>query len=404
MKNTFYILGIIFSLSSCFGQKRVIEKIDFSTEYKFSSEIEDKVAKDTVPWKFQISASDYAKKGDYKNALIHWDLAMGTREKNFSEPQIDSLNQKYSKIKATDYIIEQAKKHQVVIINEAHHNSFHRVFTKSLLQKLFENGYKNLGLEALANGEDLDSTLNSRKYPIQETGHYIKEPQFGNLVRDALEIGYTLFAYENMEKGGGKPREIEQAKNIQKVIHSKPNEKFLIHSGFDHALEGIHEFWEKAMAARLTEYTGIDPLTINQEVYSEKSHPKFNHPILKAFDIKEPTILIDENNNPFKYEQGEAYTDIAVFHPNTEYINDRPQWVFKNGNENVSINLTDIDIEYPVMVLAFKQGEDINLAVPVDIKEVVEQGGNCNLGLKKGNYEIVVTNGKEAVKFEREVK
>src|SRR5690606_31930657 len=138
----------------------------------------------------------------------------------------------------------------------------------------------------------------------------------------------------------------------------------------------------------------------NQEVYSEKSHPKFNHPILKAFNIKEPTILVDENNNPFKYEQGEAYTDIAVFHPDTEYINDRPQWIFKDGNENVSINLTDIDIEFPVMVLAFKKGEDINIAVPVDIKEVVEQGGNCNLGLEKGIYEIVVTNGKEAVKFE----
>jgi len=329
---------------------------------------------------------------------------MGTRENNFSEKEIDSLNKKYSKIKATDYIIEQAKKHQVVIINEAHHNSFHRVFTKSLLQKLFDNGYKNLGLEALANGENLDSTLNSRKYPIQETGHYIKEPQFGNLVRDALEIGYTLFAYENMEKGGGKQREIEQAKNIQKVINSKPNEKFIIHSGFDHALEGIHEFWEKAMAARLKEYTGIDPLTINQELYSEKSHPKFNHPILKAFNIKEPTILIDKNGSPFKYEQGEAYTDIAVFHPNTEYVDNRPQWLFKNDNEKVSINLTDIEIEYPVMVLAFKQGEDINLAVPIDLTEVENKIENCTLALKKGNYEIVVTNGKESFKFERRVK
>lgn len=148
MKITLYILASIFSFCSCFGQERVIEKINFATKYKFSSEIEEKVAKDTVPWKFQISASDYAKKGDYKNALIHWDSAMGTRENNFSEKEIDSLNKKYSKIKATDYIIEQAKKHQVVIINEAHHNSFHRVFTKSLLQKLFDNGYKNLGLEA----------------------------------------------------------------------------------------------------------------------------------------------------------------------------------------------------------------------------------------------------------------
>jgi hypothetical protein len=294
--------------------KNVIEKIDFKTEYKFSSEIENKVFTDTVPWKYQISASEYATKGDYKNALIHWDFAMRTSEKEYSKSQIDSINQTYSKVNATDYIIEQANKNQVIIINEAHHNSFHRVFTKSLLKKLYENGYTNLGVEALGNGDYLDSTLNNRKYPILKTGYYIKDPQFGNLVRDALEIGYNLFAYEDIAEGNGKQREIEQAKNIQQVINSKPNEKFLIHCGFDHALEGTHQSWEKAMAGRLTEYTGINPLTINQVVYSEKSNGKFNHPLLKALDIKEPTIIIDKKNNPFKYEREEAWTDIAVFH------------------------------------------------------------------------------------------
>ena len=404
MKNAFYILTIIILFNSCKEEKRVNEKIDFETDYKFSSEIEDKVAKDTVPWKYQFSASDYATKGDYKNALIQWDLAMGTREKNFTEAQIDSIKQKYSKVKATDYIIEQAIKNQVIIINEAHHNSFHRTFTKSLLQKLFDNGYSNLGLEALGNGEYLDSTLNNRKYPILKTGHYIKDPQFGNLVREALEIGYELFAYENMEKGSGKPREIEQAKNIEKVINSKPNEKFLIHCGFAHAYEGTYKAWEKAMAGRLTEYTGINPLTINQVIYSEKSKAEYNHPLLKALDIKESSVIIDKDNNPLKYKRGNAWTDIAVFHPNTEYIDNRPNWLFKNDNKNVSILLDDIQIEFPVLVLAFKKGENIKLTVPIDITEVKSQAENCNLGLKKGNYDIVVTNGKESVKFEQNVK
>ncbi|PKH69228.1 hypothetical protein CXF59_00080 [Flavobacterium sp. ALD4] len=384
--------------------KNVIEKIDFKTEYKFSSEIENKVFTDTVPWKYQISASEYATKGDYKNALIHWDFAMRTSEKEYSKSQIDSINQTYSKVNATDYIIEQANKNQVIIINEAHHNSFHRVFTKSLLKKLYENGYTNLGFEALGNGDYLDSTLNNRKYPILKTGYYIKDPQFGNLVRDALEIGYNLFAYEDIAEGNGKQREIEQAKNIQQVINSKPNEKFLIHCGFDHALEGTHQSWEKAMAGRLTEYTGINPLTINQVVYSEKSNGKFNHPLLKALDIKEPTIIIDKKNNPFKYEREEAWTDIAVFHPNTDYIDNRPNWLFENGNKNVFIALGDIQLEFPVMVLAYKKGEDINVAVPIDIIEVVNKTENCNLGLKKGVYEIVVTNGKESFKFEQKVK
>ena len=404
MKNAFYILTTIILLSSCKEEKRIIEKIDFETEYKFSSEIEDKIAKDTVPWKYQYSASDYAMKGDYKNALIHWDLAMGTREENFTKYQIDSINKNYSKIKATDYIIEEAKKNQVLIINEAHHNSFHRAFTKSLLQKLFDNGYKNLGLEALTNNSSLNLALNKRKYPIQKTGYYIKDPQFGNLVRDALEIGYELFPYEQTSGSNGKPREIEQAKNIQKFISSRPDEKFLIHCGFAHAYEGTYKAWEKAMAGRLTEYTGINPLTINQVLYSEKSNPKYNHPLLKALKIEESSVIIDKNNNPLKYERGDAWTDIAVFHPNTKYIDDRPNWLFENSNEKVSIKLNDIQIEFPVLVLAFKKGEDINLTIPIDIAEVKDKIANCSLGLKRGDYEIIVTNGKESVKFKQNVK
>lgn len=287
--------------------------------------------------------------------MILWDLGMPSQNWNYKQSEIDSIRSNYSVINAKEYILQEAKKNQVVIINEAHHNPMHRVFTKSLLQNLFDNGYKNLGLEALNNGVDLDAALKSRGYPIQITGYYIKDPQFGNLVRDALEIGYDLFAYENMEKGGGKPREIEQAKNIQKVIESKPNEKFLIHCGFAHLMEGNYSGWEKAMAGRLTEYTGINPLTINQEEYSERSKTEYNQPLLKAFDIKESSILIDEDNNPLKYERDEAWADIAVLHPKTEYVNNRPNWLFQNGNQNVSVELKDIPIEFPVMVLAYKK-------------------------------------------------
>lgn len=387
-------------LFSCKESKIEFKKIDFVSDYKFSHEIEEKLLKDTIPWKHQLSAADYATKGDYKNALVQWDLAMGARESNYTSSQIDSINNKYTKVNALDYIVEQAKKTQVVIINEAHHNSYHRVFTKSLLQQLYDNGYTNLGLEALGTGAYLDNGLQQRKYPILETGFYTKDPQFGDMIRTALEIGYTLFAYEDMGKGNGKPREIAQAKNIQKVIDSKPGEKFLIHCGFDHALEGVHRSWEKAMAGRLTEYTGINPLTINQVLYSEKSDPKFNHPFLKAVSNSESTVLIDQNNQVFRYKRGDAWSDIAVFHPNTTYTNNRPNWLFTTNSRPVSVSLTDLQIAFPVMVLAFKKGEDLNKAVPMDITEVENKTASWALGLKGGDYTIVLTNGEESVKFE----
>lgn len=405
LKKTCSLLLLIIlptSFSLCQVETNKVEKIEFPLEYKFSSIIEEKLAQDTVPWKYQLSASDYASKSDYKNALIQWDLAMHARAHKLSSRELDSIKGEYKIANAIDYIVEEAKNNQIVIINEAHHNSYHRVFTKSLLQKLYNQGYTNLGLEALGNGEYLDSALNTRKYPTLKTGHYIKDPQFGAMVRDALEIGYNVFAYENINHDN--PREIEQAKNIEKEIKAHPNEKFLIHCGFDHVLEGKHRSWGKAMAGRLSEFTGIDPLTINQVAYSEKSKPEFNPSLLKALDITESVVLLDKNNAPFKYTRGEGWTDLTVLHPTSEFIDNRPAWLFTNGNKKVSVQLEEIEIEYPVMILAYKQGENINDAVPVDIIERADKTDDNNMALREGAYNIIVTNGADSFKFELEVK
>ncbi|WP_298417712.1 hypothetical protein [uncultured Kordia sp.] len=329
---------------------------------------------------------------------------MRGREQNYTKQQIDSLQGIYSTINAKDYIIAEAAKNQVIIINEAHHNSLHRAFTKSLLKDLYDLGYRYLGLEALGNGKDLDSSLNTRKYPIQKTGYYTKDPQFGDLIRVAIELGFTVFPYEQTGNANGKQREIAQAKNIQKIIENDPKAKFLIHCGFDHALEGTHRSWEKAMAGRLKEYTGIDPLTINQVMYSERGNLKYNHPMLKVFDIKESSILLDKNKEPFKYTRRKTWSDLAVFHPETNYIDNRPNWIFANENQKVTIDLKMIDIEFPVMIFAYKKGEDLKTSVPIDITEVKTKTSICALGLKKGNYEIVVTNGEQSVKFDEVVK
>ena len=387
-------IGVFLLLTSVFTsckKESNFEKIDFKTKYKFSSEIEDKIAKDTVPWKYQISASDYAAKGDYKNALKHWDLAMGARERNYSEGKIDSLRKKYKAVNAKDYIIEEAKKTSIVIINEAHHNSSHRYFTKTLLQDLYDQGYRNLGLEALDN-ENIDSSLSERKYPIQKTGYYIKDPQFGDMIRTALEIGYNVFPYEQTSGANGKFREIEQAKNIQKEIVKRPNEKFLIHCGFDHVLKGDHRGWEKTMTGRLIEYLNIDPLTIHQTLYSEKSDSKNNNPMMKAMDVKSSSVLLDEEGKSYQYKRGNTWADIAVFHPKTEYLNGRPSWLFNKENSLLHTNLKKLKLRFPIMVLAYKKGEDINTSVPVDIIEVATEDEIKNLVLERGAYTIVYTN------------
>ena len=192
MKNLILLL-IIILYSSCSSQKK-ISKIEFKNIYKFDYQIEEELKKDTVSWKYQKSAFEYAKKGSYKKALKNIELAFGNSSKEYSKKQTDSILSKYEIVPAIDYIVQQSKDNRIIIINEAHHISSHRVFTKSLLQKLFDNGYTNFGCETFGYK---DTLINNRRYPILKTGHYSKEPQFGNLIRSALEIGYNLFPYEN---------------------------------------------------------------------------------------------------------------------------------------------------------------------------------------------------------------
>lgn len=404
IRTTFYVFLLILTSVSCNRSVHSFEKIEFENVYKFNDQIDNKLKSDTVFGKYQFSAWEYGFKGDYKNALIQWDLGFEPVNRSYTKEKIDSINRKYKKICAKEYIIEQSKSNRIIIINEAHHSSLHRVFTRSLLQELFDNGYTNLGIEDLANGKKRDTLLYKRKYPIQNTGFYIKDPQFGNMIRTALNIGYNVFAYEDTTNSDRGPREIEQARNIQKIIKKRPDEKFLIHCGFGHVLEGAYGDWGKTMAGRLSEFTGINPLTINQNSLNERSKPEFSPPLLKALNINEPTVLLDEDNNPFRYEDGESWSDIVVFHPNTRYINGRPNWLFENGAKAVPIALEEFDVSYPVMILAYKKGEDIKNGIPMDIVEVKDEADKKNLVLKRGDYQIVITNEKgDARKFKLNV-
>jgi len=203
----------------------------------------------------------------------------------------------------------------------------------------------------------------------------------------------------------GTEREIAQAKNIQKIINEKPFEKFLIHCGFDHALEGEHSSWVKAMAARLKEFTGIDPLTINQVKYSERNNRNYNQPLLKAIQIEKPSILLNSEKKPFQYKKGAGWSDIAILHPNTLYIKGRPRWLINDGKQLVKFKTKNFEIDYPIMGLAYKKGENIDEAIPVDIIEVQSKSDESYFVLNKGNYNVVIANKEDQTfKYELEVK
>ncbi|AUD06073.1 hypothetical protein [Spirosoma pollinicola] len=102
-----------------------------------------------------------------KNTIPQWTL------KGFIK-HADTLAIQHSKpVPAQEYIIQRAQSEQLVIINEAHHNPPHRVFTASLLKGLYQAGFRYLAAETLYAS---DSTLNQRGYPLIGSGYYTREP------------------------------------------------------------------------------------------------------------------------------------------------------------------------------------------------------------------------------------
>lgn len=153
--------------------------------------------------------------GDYKNALKLNDCSMYLNGRFINnnlnkQDTIPYYSTDYELQPAKKYIVEKAKSEKIIIINEAHNQPLHRVFTTTLLNELYALGFRYCAIEALSE----DSLLNIDKYPKWTTGYYSAEPQFGNLIREALSIGYKLIAYEAKEEFimDVDKREYEQAK------------------------------------------------------------------------------------------------------------------------------------------------------------------------------------------------
>lgn len=373
--NKLFCTILFLNISVAFGQLT-------PDSYRFSKDIISQINKDTVSWKYQTGATELSFSGYYEDVLKVWDKN-GVRKPKITEE--DSLFFTTSnKVNAKDYIIKQSKNAQILIINEAHHIAKHRTFTRSVLKGLYENGYRYLGLEAL-----FETAVNERKFPVLDTGYYTQEPEFGNLISEALKIGFTLFSYEASEGKNGKEREIEQAENIQKYIENNPNGKVVIHVGYAHAYENDYPAWGKAMAGRLKENMKIDPLTIDQTMFLERSEIENNHLFMRMNKTDGPIVLIDKNGKVFNGKNELIQTDIVIIHPQTSYINNRPDW-FSKGKVRYTVPNSKTQNHQPLLVLAHRNNEFEQSGIPADIIEITDNNTPGELYLIKGRYTIVM--------------
>jgi len=368
--------------------------------YKLTAQIDSAVQYDTIPWRHQAAAWDYAYIGEYQLALKAWDAPYQSKRKPRSKETIETylaepkaILKAYRPAPAISYILEAAKQTRLVIVNEAHHNPMHRAYMESLLPGLYAQGYTYIGMEGV---DYVDSLLNQRKYPVIATGYYVKEPAFGNMIRTALRIGYTVFPYESTSDRNAMEREINQANNIKLQLDQHPQSKFIIYCGFDHAIEdSTRNAWVMAMAGRLKTLTGIDPLTIDQVALTETSDPHYDNFYRQALHLDYSAVLVDSSGRAFNTAALGKSFDVNVYHPTTRFIYKRPHWLLGKNKKLVSVN-KKINIDYPCLLLAYNAKEDIDTAIPVDIIELASKEDDKRLILKKKKkYVIVALNGKQ---------
>lgn len=239
----------------------------------------------------------------------------------------------YTARDAVATVLAAADGHRVVMVNEAHHVPKHRSFSQSLLRGLYARGFRYFAAETFAPG------VAALKAPTLTMGFYTAEPEFANMVREALALGFRLVPYETDGVGEDAPwpvgqnvRERGEAANLKaRIFDRDPAAKVFVHAGYGHIQkDGSGGDWQP-MAVAFREMTGLDPLTVDQTGLDEggpRSERRNYAPMLAALRPTGPVIPYDETGIPFSTAPG---YDLAVLHPRATSRSGRPAWRLRGG-------------------------------------------------------------------------
>lgn len=330
--------------------------------------------------------------GDYSKALEYQQKNYQVLHRDLMDALEDSIHRlkNIQYVPAGESIIANASHYRVIMINESHAKPLHRAFTYSLLDNLYKDGYRYLAMEAFNNlsNKCLDS-LNVF------TGYYTYEPVAGEMVRKALELGYTLIAYEDTLATEHSPsqRDSVQAVHLWNVLKKDPSAKMIVHAGLNHIAEEKSDDFTP-MGAWFRKLSGVDPFTIDQTGMTEGSEfaygKWFYQHFLSRFKIQTPSVIFHNKRlfNPLE----EIGYDMIVMHPATTYRNNRPDWLTLNGDRKLTLIQPTEKLLF--LVQAYYENEydpeTLPYKVPADQTYATNSNGYYPLYLRKGKYRIVL--------------
>ena len=325
----------------------------------------------------------YSFVGDYDKALKTYQSIARKDQTVVDKGEVKDL--KVADAKKT--ILEEAKDHRIVIINENPHIPLHRAFTHSLLSGLKEQGFNHLALEDLSVTEE---EINERKYPIKRSGYYMLEPVFGDMVRTALQMDYELVCYDYHAFMELAQRDSMGVTYLKKILDEDANAKILIHLFHEHVNEN-----DKTIGYWIKELTGIDPLTINQIDLTETGAPEYDNAyytyIQEELSPKNSSVLIKGNEN-WVLPKRKGANDLQVIHPATTYKDGRPNWLFDVLDRKAyKVTTEDFDGKNNFLLQAFYK-EELDTAIPVDQLWIKEVSKDVTLALPKGAFTLKMVN------------
>ena len=166
----------------------------------------------------------------------------------------------------------------VVMANEAHNGLRRCIRTRDVGVRIIgaahQAGVRRLAMEALPRPADGTSGPIRAIPPLP--GGYLAQPDMRRLITAALELGWTLWAYEaDIQPGTDQAelltqeftnwREREQAQNLCQVLAVAPAEPLLVWSGNSHACKEAGDEWVP-MGHHFRALSDIDPFVIDQTV------------------------------------------------------------------------------------------------------------------------------------------
>lgn len=281
-----------------------------------------------------------------------------------------------------------ADKHQIVMIMEDHFVSKHREMIGAVLPTLRDAGFTHYAAEAI--GESAEP-LNSRGYPIVGTGYYTSDPQFGNVIRRAIDLRFEVLGYD-FRPFTHDGREEFAATTLANVLNRDSHAKLVVHAGHAHVFKHETDLGQRWLASRLWEKTGIEPFTIWQwsDMHDGHEYHVVADALAKQGDFDEPVLLMPPPTNQSGLRNVPDVDAILVHPPDQSTAPHRRTVLFPDAMHCISGQW--LTRQWPVVIAAYNSGEPAN-AIPLD--QVMLRAGEQEFTLwipASLTYELLVFN------------